>query len=255
MVWKKYRPDSPYSFTFGLFPTLELLRQRPQQAREVLLASKGERSSVLEAIRGYGREFAIPVTVNDKLVQRLAPKENTYAVGVFEKYWPVLDGKGDHVVLVNPGDMGNLGTILRTMLGFGVCDLAIIRPGADIFDPRTVRASMGGIFQARFAYFDSFGAYAEEYGRAFYPFMTDGGVDLREARFERPFSLVFGSERAGLPPEFHTLGTSVRIPQEAAIDSLNLPVAVGVALYEALHGSGGAEEQRSRGAGEQGKVD
>jgi TrmH family RNA methyltransferase len=234
MSWKKYRHDAVYSFTFGTFPTLELLEQRPRQAREVLLASSSSRSDAVERVQLRCRELGIPANVNDKLVQRLAAKENTYVVGVFEKYWPALDAAADHVVLVNPADMGNLGTILRTMAGFGFHDLALIRPAADIFDPRTVRASMGAIFQARFAYFDSFEDYTKRFHRSIYAFMTDGRRGLGSVGFERPFALVFGSERAGLPAEFHALGSSVRIPQEAAVDSLNLPVAVGIGLYESV---------------------
>ena len=49
--------------------------------------------------------------------------------------------------------MGNLGTIMRTMVGFGMEDLAIIRPGVDAYDPKVIRASMGSIFHLRFAYF------------------------------------------------------------------------------------------------------
>lgn len=47
-----------------------------------------------------------------------------------------------HVVLHNPSDVGNVGTILRSALGFGFRDVAIIRPGVDPFDPRVLRASM-----------------------------------------------------------------------------------------------------------------
>ena len=43
------------------------------------------------------------------------------------------------MVLVNPSDMGNMGTIIRTMLGFNYVNLAIIRPGVDVFDPRVIR--------------------------------------------------------------------------------------------------------------------
>jgi TrmH family RNA methyltransferase len=41
----------------------------------------------------------------------------------------------------------NLGTIMRTIAGLGYKDLAVIGPAADIFDPKTVRASDGSIVQ------------------------------------------------------------------------------------------------------------
>lgn len=53
----------------------------------------------------------------------------------------ILDG--NHVVLVNPSNAGNLGTIIRSCIGFGVEDIAIILPAVDLFDPKTIRASMG----------------------------------------------------------------------------------------------------------------
>ena len=72
--------------------------------------------------------------------------------------------EGNHVVLVNPGDMGNMGTIMRTMLGFNYYNLAIIRPGVDVFDPRVLRASMGAMFHLNIEYFDSF----EDYGKSIF---------------------------------------------------------------------------------------
>jgi TrmH family RNA methyltransferase len=264
MAWKKYRRDGEYSFSFGIYPTLELLKYRPEQVRELLLTADSVRSSAVEVMEGRCQELDIPLTINDKAVRRLAAKENSYVIGVFEKYWPSLDAGNDHLVLVNPADMGNLGTITRTMVGFGFYDLALIRPAVDVFDPRTVRASMGALFQIRFAYFDSFEDYLNSLsrergerrggvqpetgagrvpmvgGRFLYPMMTDGKVELGEVKFKRPLSLVFGSEGMGLAASYHGIGTSVRIAQEAGIDSLNLPVAVGIGLYEMLQKDRGA---------------
>jgi TrmH family RNA methyltransferase len=184
-------------------------------------------------IRELCGKLRIDVQVNDKLIERLAPNENSYAVGIFRKYERELRADRSHVVLVNPSDMGNMGTIMRTMLGFGVEDLAIVRPGVDVFDPRVIRASMGALFQLSFAYFDSFEAYSGAFPRAYFPFMTDGEVSLLDARFTSPYSLIFGNEGAGLPDTFRHLGKSVTIAHTNRIDSLNLPVAVGIALYEA----------------------
>jgi RNA methyltransferase, TrmH family len=64
--------------------------------------------------------------------------------------------------------------------------------------------------------------------------------------FEAPFALVFGSEPAGLSAEYRKVGTSVRIPHGGRIDSLNLPIAVGIALYEATKGR--VDEAKEGGA-------
>ena len=57
---------------------------------------------------------------------------------MFEKFSDALADDRPHVVLHCPGDSGNVGTIIRTALGFGVEDLAMIRPCVDLFDPKTV---------------------------------------------------------------------------------------------------------------------
>lgn len=236
MRWKKYDRDAPHSYSFGVFPTLELLRYQQPHLLEVLLSSAGERNKGVNKIRASCQQARIPVMIDDKLVERLSDKANTYAVGVFRKYYPTLEARANHVVLVNPADMGNLGTTLRTLIGFGLTNLALIRPAVDIFDPRVIRASMGALFQMQFAYFDSFDAYRSAFSHALYLLMTNGDTRLERAVFEPPFALVFGNESSGLPDEYRRLGTSVSIVHRPTIDSLNLPVAVGITLYEATKG-------------------
>ena len=54
-----------------------------------------------------------------------------------------LSGASNHIVLVNPSDMGNLGTIIRTAVGFGFTDIGIISPAVDAYNPKVIRGSMG----------------------------------------------------------------------------------------------------------------
>lgn len=234
---KPYKKEFEHSYSFGVFPTVELLRHRPQDVLKVLVSAKGETNEGVQKLREMCRKRNIEFEVNDRLIERLSPKENSYAVGVFSKYKISLNPEKSHVVLVNPGDMGNLGAIIRTMVGFRITDLALVRPAVDMFDPRVVRASMGALFSMSFAYFNSFDEYRQQFGHRISPFLTDGEVGLAEARFESPFALVFGNESAGLPDEYRRIGTSVSIPHSQAIDSLNLPVAVSIALYEATRGT------------------
>jgi TrmH family RNA methyltransferase len=230
---KPYKKDFDYSYSFGVFPTLELLQSRPEIVLKVLLSEAGRKNKGVTKIEDLCERHRIRVEVNDRTVERLAPKENAYAIGVFKKYASTLDGAANHLVLVHPGDMGNLGTIIRTALGFDVTNLALVRPAADIFDPRVVRASMGALFNITFQYFDTFAQYRDSFRHNLYPFMTNGKTTLAQAQFDAPYSLIFGNESAGLSDDFQEIGTSVIIPHSHKIDSLNLTIAVGVALYEA----------------------
>lgn len=229
---KPYKKDFSHSYSFGVFPTIELLHHKPQSVISVLLHSKGERNEGIEKLKALCQKNNIKLEINDGLIEKLAGNEKTYAIGVFKKFESRLEQDKNHLVLDGIRDMGNLGTILRTALGFGICDVAIIKPAADIFDPKVVRSSMGALFQVNFIYFATFAEYQKQFSRNYYPFMTNGEKKLKDAQFLKPFSLIFGSESQGLSESFKKIGTSVSIEQTEKVDSLNLSIAVGIGLYE-----------------------
>lgn len=232
-MYKKYQPEFDYSYTLGTAPTIDLLRYQLAQVLEVYVNSKDQGGEGMQQLLRLCAEKEIRITESDKAISRLSPKENVYAIGVFHKYIQELDSDANHVVLVNPSDMGNLGTIMRTMVSFGFHDLAIISPAADIFNPKAARASMGAMFQVNFTYFDSFAAYQQAFSRKYYSFMLRDAQPLSEVEFTVPFSLIFGSEGSGLNPDFADISQPVFIEQTPDTDSLNLSIAAGIALYQA----------------------
>ncbi len=233
---KRYKREYEHSYAFGVFATLEMLQHQPESALLVLLSAGGSRNEGVRKIEEICSRRAIRTEINDSAIERISAKENSYAVGVFRKYKATLSTDANHIALVNPGDMGNLGTIIRTMVGFGVKDLVLVKPAVDIFDPRVVRSSMGAIFHIAFRYFDTFAEYRSAYRRNIYTLMTNGTTPLEQACFHAPFALVFGNESAGLPEQYLEEDASVRIRHNTEIDSLNLPIAVGLTLYEATKG-------------------
>lgn len=232
---RRYKKDFGHSYSFGVFPTLELLTHRPKCVRQVVAHSKGARSSSWEKLEARCAAHAVPFVVDDRAVERLSHKGNVYVFGVFEKYDAPLSPTADHLLLVNPSDHGNLGTVARTLLAFGTRDVALVSPAVDIFNPHVVRASMGATFALRFGYFDTFEAYRTAFSqdRTLYPFMLGAPTPLGEVTFRHPHTLIFGPEGAGLSPEYAEAGVPVMIPQSPLVESLNLAVAVAVALYEA----------------------
>ena len=225
---KKYAKKMNHSYTFGAFPTIELLKNQPEHVLKVLLHPDMNSETQLEIITDLCNRHNIPIERAAKVVEKLRDKENIFAVGVFEKYTNQLDPTADHIVLVNPSDMG---TIIRTSIGFGIENLAIIEPGVDVFNPKVVRASMGSLFQLNFCYFPSFEAYKEQAGnRSLYPFMLKGAVPLQELQRDttETYSLIFGNEATGLPDSFVDEGQSVVIRHTDHIDSLNLALATGI---------------------------
>ena len=231
---KPYRKDFTYSYAEGVFPTIELIDHAPETVQRIIVSSKSARNSGVALLKEKCCAFGIPFREDDQTIARICPKGSVLAVGVFAKTKRSLDPAKHHAVFVNPSDMGNLGTLLRTAAAFGIFDAAVIEPAADYYDPKTIRASMGAFFQLRLRTFDTFDDYRALYpGRALYPFMLDGARPLDEVArcAHTPFSLVFGNEQSGLPSIFQTYGQSVFIPQSERIDSLNLSVAVSIGAY------------------------
>lgn len=229
---KRYKKDCDSSYSIGVFPTLELLNARAASVSRVLISSCGARNRGIQQIEALCQQHHIRTEIADRAVRQIAESDNCYVIGEFAKYALPL-APANHIVLVHPSDCGNLGSILRTALAYGITNLAIIQPAVDMFDPKVIRASMGAIFRLNCTGFGSFDDYCSRFGNCLYPFMTDGSTPLPRAHFEQPFSLIFGNEGAGLGDEFHQVGESIRIPQSAAVDSLNIAVAVGIALYAA----------------------
>ena len=230
-----YKSDLDYGYAPGVFPSMECLLHRPDCARRVLLHSKAEGTEGAQKLTELAQKLHVRVEIADKALSRISGKENCFAAAVFGKFDDPLEAGKPHVVLHHPSDCGNVGTILRTALGFGVEDVALIRPCVDVFDPRVVRASMGSLFSLRVRTYDSFEAYeAEHPGRTLYPFMLDGSRSLPDVLAENVpanWTLVFGNEGSGLPPEFAKMGQPVRIPSNEKIDSLNLSIAAAIGIY------------------------
>lgn len=228
---KPYKKDSEYSYTLGAFPTFELLKTHPEKVITVLVHST---FTDKEGIHEICDPAGIPVEINDKVINKLSDKENCFVIGVFNKFSNKLDETKSHICLVNPGNMGNLGTIIRSGIGFGYKNLAIIAPGCDVFNPKAIRASMGAAFRMNIQYFESFEEYEKQFpDHDIYCFMLNAKRQLKlgDEHPKAKYTLVFGNEATGLPDEFLEKGTSVIIPQSDEVDSLNITIAAGVGMY------------------------
>lgn len=231
---KRYQKKFEYSYAFGAYPVLDLLKYYPQSIYTVILKKEGQESDGIGEILRICKEKNIPTQFNDRLIDKISAKENTYVVGVFKKFENKLEENTNHIVLVNPSNMGNIGTIIRTMLGFGFKDLGIVKPCADIFDPLVIRSTMGAIFSIRFEIFNSIEEYLKRFpNQNIYTFMLKGSQSIKDIKFESPYTLIQGNESTGLEDKYLELGQSVYIPHAKDIDSLNLSVATAIGLWEA----------------------
>lgn len=147
------------------------------------------------------------------------------------------------LALFQPDQAGNVGTIIRLAAcmavpldivepcGFPWSDRALRRAGMDYAETAAV---------TRHADWDAFRTARD--GRIVL-FTTRGGVRMDEARFAPGDILLMGSESSGAPDFVHAAAAlRVRIPQTAGTRSLNIAVAAGIALAEALRQTKGWPE-------------
>ncbi len=235
-IWiSKYKKGEGSSYALGPFPTMELIRKKPEYAEKVVLHPDFKAGAEFEEA---AHAAGIPVMWDSATLDRIAEKEICLAAAQFRVFRETLSPETPHVVLVQLSDMGNVGTILRTLLGLGIRDCALIEPCADLFHPRCIRASMGALFSMRVRRYPDFASYRSEFPEhALFPFMLDSSVSLLDAKApqDRPFSLLFGNESHGLDSEYASLGQCVRIPQTKDVDSLNVAVAAAIGTFHFLH--------------------
>lgn len=147
-------------------------------------------------------------------------------------------GDGERVlVLESVRDPGNVGAILRTAAAFSVDRVIIGRDCADIYNSKTVRASMGSLFSMRIDRVDSVpGAVTRLRAlgrRVFAAALDDKATRLGETEFIEGDCVVIGNEGHGLSEAtLSACDATVYIPMAKGIESLNAAVAASVLMWE-----------------------
>ncbi|MEF2948960.1 MAG: TrmH family RNA methyltransferase [Oscillospiraceae bacterium] len=179
------------------------------------------------------------VRVSEELMRSVSPMETPqgalFTVALPEVQLPeTLSGK-HYLVLDGVQDPGNVGTILRTADAFDCDGVFLVNACADLYNPKTARATMGAIFRR-----EAYTVTAEElfallrksgvplYGTA----LRDDTVPLAEANLARA-AVAIGSEGRGLSQQvLDECAKTLKIPMNPRCESLNAAIAATVVLWE-----------------------
>jgi RNA methyltransferase, TrmH family len=184
------------------------------------------------------------VEVGVEVFRRISQKDGPQGIGaVVKQRWldlaqvDLVPGKL-WVALDAVADPGNLGTILRTNDGCGGAGVILLDQSTDPFDPASVRASMGALFDQMIVRtsFAEFSAWKTAKSISLVGTSDAATADYHAYTYPERFVLMMGSERFGLLPQALELCDAVvSIPMRGKSDSLNLAVATAVVLYEILN--------------------
>lgn len=140
------------------------------------------------------------------------------------------------VVLEGVEKPGNVGAVLRTADAVGAAGVIVADARTDIFNPNTVRASLGTVFSVPVAAAaaDAVRAWLREHGIRIVAARVEATLVWSDADLTGPLAIVLGSETHGLTSAWRDDALeSVRLPMLGAADSLNVSITAAVLLYEA----------------------
>jgi TrmH family RNA methyltransferase len=144
--------------------------------------------------------------------------------------------KPHFMVLDNLQDPGNLGTIVRTAEGAGVDAVFMSKDCVDIYNPKTIRSTMGSIYRMPTIYIEDTVKLLElfkEKGIKSYAAHLDGKNSYDKEDYRTGTAILIGNEGNGLRDEVSNKADIwVRIPMEGQVESLNAAIAASVLMFE-----------------------
>ncbi len=148
---------------------------------------------------------------------------------------PAYDPSVLNLLLDGIQDPGNLGTIIRTADWFGIKTIYCSKDTVDLFNPKTIQATMGSLKRVQVVYTDLPGLLLSNHESNVYGLQLDG-KDIFQSQLQSKGAIVMGNEGNGISDEIRALVTNpLLIPPtnpSSHPESLNVAVATAITLAE-----------------------
>ena len=150
----------------------------------------------------------------------------------------LLSDKNAHLLIVESiQDPGNLGTMLRTGEGAGISGVIMNQSTVDLFNPKTIRSTMGSIYRVPFFVTDDLEQTILELksqGIKVYAAHLKGTLCYDEPDYRGPSAFLIGNEGNGLSDVVADCAdTYIKIPMQGQVESLNAAISAALLMYEA----------------------
>lgn len=234
---------------YGLRPVIEAVAS-DQQVERVLIQN-GLNSSLLNELRTKLKEHDIPfqyVPVEKLNKMTTGNHQGVVATIAAVKYHAFMElvetlpETALVVLLDHITDVRNMGAIARTAECTGVSALILPDRGSAALNEDAIKTSSGALLRlplCREQNLKTVVNLAKQYGYQIVAATEKGAVHYRTVDFRRPTLLILGNEETGISPELLKMSdVRAKLPIVGDVASLNVSVAAGVFMYEAL-------EQRS----------
>lgn len=142
------------------------------------------------------------------------------------------------LVLESPEKPGNIGAILRTADASGADAVIIANPKTDLYNPNTIRASLGAIFSNQIALgsSDDVIQFLQNQNINIYAATLQNSNSYLQHDYKLPTAFAMGSEAHGLSEIWrsHPDIKAMHIPMQGEVDSMNLSVSTAILTFEAV---------------------
>lgn len=242
------RGEEEEQVLYGVHPVMEALEKRPQDVARIWVAREDDKKlgRLLKTARQAGVPASrIPRQVLTRRLPRGVNHQGVAALAAAMGYVSLEEIRrkaeaGERFLLIvdQVQDPGNLGAILRTAAGAGVDGVVLSAEGTAGLTAAAVRASAGaatGVAVARAAKPARFIEEMRQDGYRAVALDPRARESWDAAPLEGPLIVAAGGEERGLRPSvLRACNQRVAIPLADGVESLNVAVATGVLLFEAL---------------------
>ncbi len=182
--------------------------------------------------------------VNRAIIERLTDTKNPQGIVAVVKEQQnsladLADENGLLLVLDEVRDPGNVGTIIRTADAAGAVGVVLLSACADLYSRKVVRSTKGSIFHLPIITDvdkNSFCSWCNKENWALWVSSLSGGTSIYEIKWEEKVALVMGNEANGVSEDMlKAAKQKAFIPMQGKAESLNVSIAAGVFMFEALH--------------------
>lgn len=144
--------------------------------------------------------------------------------------------KAHIMILEDLQDPGNLGTILRAGEGAGISGVILSKNCVDIYNPKTIRSTMGSIYRVPFVYVEDLTDTVRMMKKnkivVFAAHLKDS-QDYEKLDLKGSHAFMIGNEGNGLSDQLSSIADSyLKIPMEGKVESLNAAIAASILMYE-----------------------
>ena len=184
------------------------------------------------------------IEISKEVFQKLAHRDTTEGViaVVKSKNHKLEDLKFESknpliLVAEAPEKPGNIGALLRTADAANVDAVIIANPKSDLYNPNIIRSSVGCVFTTEIAMASSEETitFLKTYNFNIFSAILQESEPYYTQDYTLPTAIVVGTEATGLTQEWRDAATqNISIPMQGVIDSMNVSVAAGILIFEAV---------------------